>query len=75
MKDSLSTVLYHLSTKDLSKTVGIKSYPIPSTLYDVTSVLFNSSGCANIDPIYFYLEFFIFKNFPRKFERAMRIFL
>ena len=35
---------------DLSKTVGIKSYPIPSTSYIVLSVLFSSSGSARMEP-------------------------
>ena len=34
----------------LSKTVGKKSYPTPSTSYIVTEDLLRSSGWARIDP-------------------------
>lgn len=38
------------SLTDLSQTVGMKSYPIPSTSQNVLSVLFKWSGCAIIEP-------------------------
>lgn len=39
-----------LELTDLSSTVGMKSYPIPSTSYWVLSVLLSSSGSARMEP-------------------------
>lgn len=39
-----------LELTDLSSTVGMKSYPIPSTSYWVLSVLLISSGSARMEP-------------------------
>lgn len=49
-RDSLSFVLTHLSTTDLSNTVGMKSQPMPSTSQKFTSDLFRDSGWARIEP-------------------------
>ena len=50
-KDSRSSVLYHTSIAPRSSTSGMKSYPIPSTLYaSFACSWFNDSGKARIEP-------------------------
>lgn len=47
-----SSVLYHLSTTSWLRTSGMKSYPIPSTLYpSFMPSWFNVSGSAKILPL------------------------
>ena len=43
-----SVAVFALTSR--SHTVGMKSYPIPSTSYDVVSVSFSDSGSARIEP-------------------------
>ena len=51
MNDSRSPVLYHLSTRSRSSTSGMKSLPMPSTLYWMLGCSsFRLSGCARIEP-------------------------